>query len=166
MSTTNNFTNFLASIENSLVKAKEIDMNAWTTSQETGIKNTSNEVSAFVKRFLVMKSFHNASVCCLPTTTYVSTKSLTIMLNALAYYSQYGLINSCQFTMDKSGVVKLNFALDENNISNGYRRYLNDEFGLHIPFIEKDDKLKEIDNNLLSAINSYDEIDLRAAGVY
>jgi hypothetical protein len=160
------FSTFLASIEESLVSLRAKDMEAYEQTQKSGVKTNSNEVSAYVKRFLVMKAFHNTSNCCLPAVTYVSVKSMAIIANALSYYRQYDLISSCQITVDKGGVFKIDYQLNEDNISNGYRKYLNDSFGLTIPEITRDDKLKEVDNNLLDAINSFDEIDLRKAGVY
>lgn len=158
----NNFEKFLQTIEEQLVSCQEKDDAIRETAEAEGKTSYGNNVIEYVRKFFVLKAVQNSTNCFLPTDTYVSNRAFDIMRYKIQYLRRYDWFES--ITIYPSGDHwKLSYSINEEAISNGFRRMMNETFSLQLPELEKENK--EIDNGLLEAICCPEELDHVEAGL-
>lgn len=158
----NNFEQFLQTIEEQLVSCQEKDDEIRQQAEAEGKTSYGNNVIEYVRKFFVLKAVHNTAACFQNTTTYVSNRSFDVMRYKIQYLKRYDWFENIT-VFPEGDHWKLNYSINEEAISNGFRRMMNETFNLQLPELEK--QTKDVDNSLLKAINCPEELNHVEAGL-
>lgn len=156
---TNNFKAMLEATEKDVATLRTIDMDNFKAEVK------SNEVTNYVRKSLIIKAFQQSKdLTC--GTWYVTGRTLNNIMNAVAMFTNRStdfkhLLTDVKVEFQAGyGCWKVSYVLNEDAISNSYIHFLNLNYGLDIPEKSSDDRLKEIDNSILTA--NYNPVDLVA----
>lgn len=168
---TNKFEAMLEAVEKNIMVLNKIDIEKNQEEARKVLENPnydrkySNEVTNYMRKMLVSKAFiqsHDLT----NGTLYLTRKAFKQVVNALDFHSSVNggfaslLLNwECKLDSTFNGY-KVTYCLNESSITNGYIHFLNVELGLDIPERTGEEKLKEIDNSVLTA--NYNPTDLAA----
>lgn len=160
----NNFQAALEKTEQALQTLRNIDVEKFNNEEKSA------EVLNYFRRAAIITAF-SQSKDLTAGVMYLTGKSLQTVMNSINLLSsrstQYKqLLNSIEITLDVAHACwKVSFSLNDDAVSNSYRRFINEEFGLDIPMLSGSEKVKELDNDLVANIAMMNPVDLAAAGI-
>lgn len=147
--------NFLQQVEEQLKKLRTKDIEIMEEARKSGQAKFGNNVTDYVRKMLVLTAVQNKVNDFQPAKIEVSFNSEDMMSASIRYLKTYDWFKEYRTDM-VDGKTVINYTIDDSKINNGYRRYLNTTFGTQIPEISNG--VIEVDNDLLAAIVSYQEI--------
>lgn len=151
------FTTAIEEEEKNVLTLKAIDIDKFKMGER------SNEVTNYVRKVLILKALQQSHDLTAGK-WYMTGNTLANLMNSIKMFTNRAsdykhLITSMEIIFDAGhNCWALSYTLNEESITNSYRRFLNTTYELNIPETSSDDRLKEIDNAILNA--NYNPVDL------
>jgi len=136
----------MTTFEQQVAEAQQQDIQAYNDAKALGVKSSSAELMKFLRLCLILtaaKAAYDLGKKATIKTNPQTAGRITQTLGLLASGGQFPpLLDQVSVNILDKETANIVFKINDDALSNGYRRVLNQEYGLTLPEIEKEDTQK------------------------